>query len=240
MALPALYQSELHPAALTLDERPFVEGTVTEAELQGLMDDFRAPPVVTALRVVLPQGCGFAARLQQMGFVMTRVTRLLTFDLTTPALPLQADMPKGLRPRWVRPAASVDWDAWCAAHWAYYARVHTANPPRDPGLVGRKEVFLGDDLVDAFWGRSAEGAICAVASLRRGQELGWIGTPDAADAALVPGVLSMALSRAVARGWTRAVLEVDDDDPALWAAVATVEVAAEERFLTWTWDRPPG
>lgn len=230
-----LYKSDLHPEALTLDDRLWQAGPVTVARLTALQSNLKAPSIIKRLRVVLPDTTD-AASVDAAGFAVARTTRLIDLALPHPTL-TQRQMPDGMTIAWHAPDADADWAAWCACHWAYYHRVHTSNPPVDPGPIGRHKMFVGDDLIAGLFVRNTQGALCGFASLRRDYQMGWIGVSRSGDTHMVPALLATCLRHGAALGWSTASLEVDDDDPALWRTVDAI-TDPYRTYLTWVWDRP--
>lgn len=221
-------QSDLHPHALSLIE-PDVRAAGFEGALRTDLAAFNPPDTIHRFRVVVPEGQG-AHVLMSNGFEARRLTRLIR-------LPLDAvtagPLPDHIAAHWFRPKERAPWGDWVAAHWKHYRRTHISNPPRAP-QTGLHDVFIGDDLVEGLALRDGPmGRVRAFASLREGQGIGWIGgRPD-----LLRHALSACLRRATAIGWTHAILEVDDDDHALWALTDPFGDHTQATFVTWLRER---
>jgi hypothetical protein len=219
MRLP-WFQSDLHPHSLTLGDGP-----LPEPDLTLDLAEMAPPPVIHRLRAVRPEGAG--DHLARHGFTRTRRTDLVTVPL--PAPDLAPALPEGVTALWSDDAPAFPMAPWLAAHWQHYRAHHRSNPPADPGPA-RAAVFAGDDLIDALALIGPDGSIAGASSLRTEDQIGWT---FARDPSHLPAVLALALRRATALGWSRAEVEADDDDPALWRLAATLP-GHRARFETWT------
>lgn len=232
MHLPWM-MSDLHPHALSLSEDALDDPDFAD-KLTSDLAVMSPPDIIHRFRVVARAGQS-AQTLKQHGFAVTRLTRLidLKFDvLDHPAL--GEDLPPHLAPHWFMPTERGPWDQWLDAHWRQYVARHTTNPPQRP-VGGVRQVFMGDDLIEGFALRDGpQGRVRAFASLRRGQELGWIGGADH-----LPQTLAACLRRAATLGWVKLSVEVDDDDHALWGLIDGLGVAPSQEFVTWQLERAP-
>jgi len=224
--------SDLHPHALSLMDEDAL-GAEFAVALHADLDSMNPPPVIHRYRCVLPEGCE-TETLIEAGFHVTRLTRIVDLPVSAAdhAL-LRAPMPTHIAPHWFRTDERAPWDTWVAAHWQHYQALHFANPAAEPAC-GLNAVFVGDDLVEGLALREGpQGRIRAFASLRTGDEIGWIGgVPD-----LIPLALGACLRRATALGWSRASLEVDDDDAPLWALLDGLGQPVTQTYVTWQLER---
>ncbi|MEL6960092.1 MAG: hypothetical protein AAGL89_14180 [Pseudomonadota bacterium] len=221
--------SDLHPHALSLDE-----DALEHPDFQRVLtDDLAAmapPDIIHRFRAVGRDGQQTEV-LKAAGFSVTRLTRLID-------LPLNLDLPHALEahiaPHWFGPEERGPWEQWLDAHWRHYDTLHQSNPPQQPAQ-GLAPLFAGADLIAAFALRDGpQGRVLSFASLREGEELGWIGgRPD-----LLDQTLSACLRRAAALGWSKATLEVDDDDRPLWALASDLP-GPTRTFVTWHRERQP-
>lgn len=226
--------SDLHPHALSLTEDA-LEMPDFQANLAHDLATHTPPDVIHRYRIIAHVGT-HEATLSAHGFVATRLTTLtdLPLDLVTHPV-LEKHLPEKIAAHWFTREERAPWGAWVGAHWRHYQATHLSNPPREP-VRGLKKIFVGKDLVEGLALREGpQGRVRAFASLRDDQELGWIG----GKVDLLPHLLGACLRRATAIGWTSAKIEVDDDDRALWALVASLGVAPQRTFVTWQLERDP-
>ena len=232
MRLPWLV-SDLHPHALSLTEDAL--GDDFAPALVDDLADMNPPDIIERFRCVFPEGPATDV-LMAAGFSAVRLTRLLDLNVTIADHPALAANPPGhLAPHWFKSDERAPWKNWLAAHWRHYCATHASNPPREP-VRGVRTIFIGNDLVEGFALRDGpQGRVRAFGSLRNGNELGWIGGAPT----LIAPTLAACLRRATALGWTKATLEVDDDDAALWALADRLGVAPAQTFVTWQLERDP-
>jgi len=229
MDLPWM-MSDLHPHALSLDEDA-LDDPEFATRLAADLAQMSPPDIIHRYRVIARAGQREDV-LKKHGFTVTRLTRLvdLTFDLLDDPILRDADM--SLSPHWFTRSERAPWGQWLDAHWRHYVTGHQTNPPRLPPQ-GPRKVFIGDDLVEGFALRDGpQGRVRAFASLRKDQDIGWIG-----GAAHLPATLAACLRRAATLGWAKAGLEVDDDDHVLWSLIDRLGVAPTQEFVTWQLER---
>jgi len=220
--------SDLHPHALSLTEDALTGADFADS-LAADLAAFDPPETIHRYRIIAPAG-GYEKTLCDNGFSATRFTTLTNLPLDLLSHPaLDVPLPKSLSAHWFTTKERAPWGEWVGQHWRHYQATHRSNPPREP-IKGVRRIFVGNDFVEGLALRSGpQGRVRAFASLRDGQEIGWIG----GGAALLPHVLGAAL------GWTTATVEVDDDDRALWALVSSLGVQPEQTFVTWQRERDP-
>ncbi|WP_375279992.1 hypothetical protein [Pseudooctadecabacter sp.] len=225
-------QSDLHPHALSVMEDGLDHPDLAQALAEDL-DTFNPPDIIHRYRVVALRGQACDA-LSANGFAPNRITQLIDLPLSAQCDPvLAAPPPDHIATHWFRPGERAPWDGWVQAHWRHYQTTHHSNPPRVP-KGGLRDVFIGDDLVEGLALRDGpQGRTRAFASLREGQELGWIG----GDPALLPATLAACLRRATAMGWSKATVEVDDDDHVLWSLIQRLNLTAAQTYVTWHRER---
>lgn len=226
-------KSDLHPHALSLTEDAIEDDF--DAALAEDLAALNPPPIIHRYRCVAPSGVHDAA-LMEHGFNAVRMTRIVALPLELVDHPaLSADVPDEISPHWFRLGERGPWTQWVAAHWRHYQAMHLSNPPREP-VNGLNKIFLTKDMVEGLALRlGPQGRVRSFASLRDGSEIGWIG----GDVTLLPQTLSACLRRAAAIGWPSALIEVDNDDTALWALIETLGVKAQQTFVTWQLERDP-
>ena len=226
--------SDLHPHALSLTQDA-LDGGLFSRHLRIDLRDMSPPSIIHRYRIVAKAGQR-TDTLAVNGFSATRLTRLYDLKFNVLNHPsLSDDLPPNISPHWFVGGERGPWQQWLDAHWKHYMAMHRSNPPRLP-VKGARQVFLGEDLTEAFALRDGpQGRVKTFASLRSDQEIGWIG----GDADLLPHALAACLRRAMAIGWTHATLEVDDDDRALWALVDGLGVEPDQEFVTWHRERNP-
>ncbi len=226
--------SDLHPHALTLTEDALEGGDLAQA-LAADLAAFHPPEIIHRYRIIAHAGDHEDA-LQSNGFIATRLTTLTDLPLSLVSHPtLDVELPQSLSAHWFTLKERAPWGQWIGQHWRHYQATHLSNPPREP-VKGLRKIFIGTDLVEGLALRDGpQGRVRSFASLRDDQNLGWIGgTSDH-----LPYLLGACLRRATALGWTKATIEVDDDDRALWALVSALGVAPQHTFVTWQRERDP-
>lgn len=226
--------SDLHPHALSLDD----DALDVDDFGRKLADDLAAmqpPDIIHRYRVVAQAGQQDAA-LVANGFSAVRLTHLVDVPFDSLDHPLLVPpLPDHMNPHWFTRGERGPWVNWIDAHWRHYITTHASNPPRMPPR-GLRAIFVGEDLVEGFALRDGpQGRVRGFSSLRDGQELGWIGGASG----LLPHLLAASLRRAVTIGWTKLSVEVDDDDRALWALIADLDVPVKQAFVTWQRERNP-
>ncbi|WP_296417004.1 hypothetical protein [Pseudooctadecabacter sp.] len=224
-------QSDLHPHALSVMEDALDRPDLALALAEDL-NAFNPPDIIHRYRIVALRGQADET-LSANGFTPNRITQLIDLPLSAQDHPALTPLPDHIAAHWFRPGERAPWDAWVQAHWRHYQTTHHSNPPRIP-KGGLRDVFIGDDLVEGLALRNGpQGRTHAFASLRTGQELGWIG----GDPALLPATLATCLRRATAIGWTKATVEVDDDDHALWSLIGRLNIPPAQTYVTWHRER---
>lgn len=232
MRLPWL-TSDLHPHALSLSEDALCDDF--DVALAADLAAMNPSSFIARFRCVFPEG-GQTETLKTAGFHAVRLTRLVGLPITLADHPaLSGDIPAHIAPHWFRLGERGPWGNWIAAHWRHYQAVHLSNPPREP-TAGLRQIFIGSDLVEALALRDGpQGGVRAFASLRDNHEIGWVG----GSVDLLPLALGACLRRAAAQGWSKATIEVDDDDAALWALIDDLGVAPAQTYVTWQLERDP-
>jgi hypothetical protein len=226
--------SDLHPHALSLNEDA-LEGGMFSRHLRIDLRDMSPPPIIHRYRVVAKAGQR-TETLMKNGFSGIHLTRL--YDLKADVLnhpALACDLPDEIAAHWFLNGERGPWQQWLDAHWRHYETLHRSNPPRVP-VKGARQVFLDDDLEEAFALRDGpQGRVKTFASLRKDQEIGWIGGSDA----LLAQTVAACLRRAMAIGWSKATLEVQDDDRPLWDLTSALGLEPAQEFVTWHRERNP-
>ena len=226
--------SDLHPHALSLTEDALIHRDFADA-LAADVVALDPPEYIHRYRVIAPAG-DHERTLRNIGFTATRLTTITDLPLDLAAHPLlDKKVLETLSAHWFTRKERAPWGAWIAAHWRHYQATHRSNPPREP-VRGLRKIFIGKDLVEGLALREGpQGRVRGFASLREGQELGWIGGPGE----VLPDLLCACLRRATSLGWSKATLEVDDDDRALWALVTSLGVVPKQTYVTWQRERDP-